>query len=378
MEPQLQRVTLKMKRTLEVLRSHSSGASGLPTVAPCHPWKWVNNRNFLICYTFYFTVHFCWWNLKTPQASSVFLAGMPSLQCYKKQNTNMLQSKFPSRIIPLLHNCIQPHTLGPSVHMTHRCPLENKYFPSLPNSQRVDSKSLPWPTYLRFWLYIKFALTSLYVRQSIATNTILTWSQGCGDVASSMSQPPSLAMSWMPPPVLSPGGWVPHHFTMGISGPLQRKWLIDHFPHLRSRLHYLEAKTGVLFIIVAISNAPSITGLYSTSIPRTSFSGEFHFVLASFVTASSKSCRGGQRPCTHTWHKTPHHFTTAGISQLGHEGSQMLHVCRWLRDQRRSSGRELFEISDLEIQSSGYGLGIIYIWNVTRAHAWPLLIQNYF
>lgn len=32
---------------------------------------------------------------------------------------------------------------------------------------------------------------------------------------------------------------------------------------------------------------------------------------------------------THTWHKTPHHFIVADISQLGHEGSQMLHVsCR--------------------------------------------------
>ena len=80
---------------------------------------------------------------------------MPSLQCYKKQNTNRLWSKFQFRIILLSYNCIQPHPWGESVPMTHRSPLENKVFPSSPSSQSVASKNHPLPTYLRFWLYIK-------------------------------------------------------------------------------------------------------------------------------------------------------------------------------------------------------------------------------
>lgn len=109
----------------------------------------------------------------------------------------------------------------------------------------------------------------------------------------------------------------------------------------------------------------TLTPSKATSI-MTSYSGEFHFALASCVTASSKSGIWGQHMCTHTWHKSPHHFIMAGMSQLRHKWSQMLRVLSWLKDKGGASGESPLRFLTQKLNPLGTGLvsSIFEIWPV--------------
>lgn len=94
---------------------------------------------------------------------------------------------------------------------------------------------------------------------------------------------------WTPRPMLPPHGCIPLQFTLLTSWTTSEKVaykLLSTLQKITSLSQ--EIRKGMRFIIATLtsSNATYMSGLYSTSIDMTAFSGEFHFVPASFATAS--------------------------------------------------------------------------------------------